>query len=110
MNATEVLHLRRTFEPTIGVIEGTTREIVAVDDLSLRFRKVRYSDCWDRTEPSRQLPPRCSPRFLFQPGAPSKKDSTSSGRRMSALYDLLGHILFAVFEIVAKRRGILEVF
>jgi ABC-2 type transport system ATP-binding protein len=34
MNTIEVSHLRRTFKSTIGVIKRSTREIVAVDDVS----------------------------------------------------------------------------
>ena len=34
MNAIEVSHLRRTFKSYVGVIKRTTKEIVAVDDIS----------------------------------------------------------------------------
>jgi ABC-2 type transport system ATP-binding protein len=39
MNAIEVSHLRRTFTSNIGVIKRTTREIVAVDDISFDIRE-----------------------------------------------------------------------
>jgi ABC-2 type transport system ATP-binding protein len=38
-NAIEVSHLRRTFTSSIGVIKRTTREIVAVEDLSFEIRE-----------------------------------------------------------------------
>ncbi len=38
-NAIEVLHLRRTFTSQIGVIKRTTREIIAVDDISFEIRE-----------------------------------------------------------------------
>ena len=39
MNAIEVSHLRRTFVSSIGVIRRTTREIVAVDDVSFDIQE-----------------------------------------------------------------------
>jgi len=39
MNAIEVSHLRRTFKSYIGVIRRTTREIVAVDDVSFDIQE-----------------------------------------------------------------------
>lgn len=39
MNAIEVSHLRRTFTSNIGVIKRTTREIVAVDDVSFEIQE-----------------------------------------------------------------------
>ena len=39
MNAIEVSHLRRTFKSHIGVIKRTTREIVAVDDVSFEIQE-----------------------------------------------------------------------
>ena len=39
MNAIEVSHLRRTFISNIGVIRRTTKEIVAVDDISFEIRE-----------------------------------------------------------------------
>jgi ABC-2 type transport system ATP-binding protein len=39
MNAIEVLHLRRTFKSHIGVIKRTTKEIVAVDDISFEIQE-----------------------------------------------------------------------
>ena len=39
MNAIEVLHLRRTFKSHIGVIKRTTKEIVAVDDVSFEIQE-----------------------------------------------------------------------
>ncbi len=39
MNAIEVSHLRRTFKSTIGVIKRTTREIVAVEDVSFEIQE-----------------------------------------------------------------------
>lgn len=38
-NAIEILHLRRTFSSSIGVIKRSTREIVAVDDVSFEIRE-----------------------------------------------------------------------
>lgn len=38
-NAIEVSHLRRTFTSSIGVIKRTTREIVAVEDVSFEIRE-----------------------------------------------------------------------
>jgi ABC-2 type transport system ATP-binding protein len=38
-NAIEVSHLRRTFICTIGIIKRTTREIVAVDDVSFDIQE-----------------------------------------------------------------------
>ena len=38
-NAIEVSHLRRTFTSTIGIIKRTTREIVAVDDVSFSIQE-----------------------------------------------------------------------
>jgi ABC-2 type transport system ATP-binding protein len=37
MNAIEVLHLRRVFKSNIGVIKRTTKEIIAVDDVSFEI-------------------------------------------------------------------------
>ncbi|HUE98971.1 MAG TPA: ABC transporter ATP-binding protein [Anaerolineales bacterium] len=39
VNAIEVSHLRRTFKSSIGVIKRTTKEIVAVDDVSLEIEE-----------------------------------------------------------------------
>ena len=39
LNAIEVSHLRRTFKSNIGVIRRTTREIVAVDDVSFEIQE-----------------------------------------------------------------------
>src|SRR5512141_34341 len=39
MNAIEVSHLRRTFKSNIGVIKRTTREVVAVDDVSFEIQE-----------------------------------------------------------------------
>ena len=39
VNAIEVSHLRRTFKSNIGVIKRTTKEIVAVDDVSFEIRE-----------------------------------------------------------------------
>src|SRR5689334_6700922 len=39
VNAIEVSHLRRTFKSHIGVIKRTTKEIVAVDDVSLAIQE-----------------------------------------------------------------------
>ncbi len=39
INAIEVSHLRRTFKSAIGVIKRTTREIVAVDDVSFEIQE-----------------------------------------------------------------------
>lgn len=39
MNAIEVSHLRRTFKSNIGVIKRTTKEIVAVDDVSFEIQE-----------------------------------------------------------------------
>ena len=39
VNAIEVSHLRRTFKSSIGVIKRTTKEIVAVDDVSFAIRE-----------------------------------------------------------------------
>jgi ABC-2 type transport system ATP-binding protein len=39
MNAIEVSHLRRTFKSNIGVIRRTTKEIVAVDDVSFAIQE-----------------------------------------------------------------------
>ena len=39
LNAIEVSHLRRTFKSNIGVIKRTTREIVAVDDVSFEIQE-----------------------------------------------------------------------
>ena len=39
VNAIEVLHLRRTFKSNIGVIKRTTKEIVAVDDVSFEIQE-----------------------------------------------------------------------
>src|SRR5512142_4112 len=39
VNAIEVSHLRRVFKSHIGVIKRTTREIVAVDDVSFEIRE-----------------------------------------------------------------------
>ena len=39
MNAIEVSHLRRTFKSNIGVIKRTTKEIVAVDDVSFGIQE-----------------------------------------------------------------------
>src|SRR6266487_267040 len=39
VNAIEVSHLRRTFISTIGIIKRTTREIVAVDDVSFDIQE-----------------------------------------------------------------------
>ncbi len=39
VNAIEVSHLRRTFISTIGIIKRTTREIVAVDDVSFNIQE-----------------------------------------------------------------------
>ncbi|MGE5464890.1 MAG: ABC transporter ATP-binding protein [Syntrophothermus sp.] len=39
MNAIEVSHLRRTFNSSIGVIKRSTREIVAVDDVSFDIQE-----------------------------------------------------------------------
>lgn len=39
VNAIEVSHLRRTFTSNIGVIKRTTREIVAVDDVSFEIQE-----------------------------------------------------------------------
>jgi ABC-2 type transport system ATP-binding protein len=39
MNAIEVLHLRRTFRSSLGVIKRTTKEIVAVDDISFAIQE-----------------------------------------------------------------------
>jgi ABC-2 type transport system ATP-binding protein len=38
MNAIEVSHLRRTFKSNIGVIKRTTKEIIAVDDVSFEIQ------------------------------------------------------------------------
>ena len=40
LNAIAVSHLRRTFKSNIGVIRRTTREIVAVDDVSFEIQEV----------------------------------------------------------------------
>jgi ABC-2 type transport system ATP-binding protein len=39
VNAIEILHLRRTFKSNIGVIKRTTKEIVAVDDVSFEIQE-----------------------------------------------------------------------
>ena len=39
MNAIEVLHLRRTFKSQIGVIKRSTKEVVAVDDVSFEIQE-----------------------------------------------------------------------
>jgi len=39
VNAIEVSHLRRTFKSSIGVIKRTTKEIVAVDDVSFEIQE-----------------------------------------------------------------------
>lgn len=39
MNAIEVSHLRRTFKSHLGVIKRTTKEIVAVDDVSFEIQE-----------------------------------------------------------------------
>jgi ABC-2 type transport system ATP-binding protein len=39
VNAIEVLHLRRTFKSNLGVIKRTTKEIVAVDDVSFGIQE-----------------------------------------------------------------------
>jgi len=39
VNAIEVWHLRRTFKSSIGVIKRTTKEIVAVDDVSFEIQE-----------------------------------------------------------------------
>jgi len=39
VNAIEVLHLRRTFKSSIGVIKRTTKEIVAVEDVSFEIQE-----------------------------------------------------------------------
>ena len=39
MNAIEVSHLRRTFKSNIGVIKRTTKEIVAVEDVSFEIQE-----------------------------------------------------------------------
>lgn len=39
VNAIEVLHLRRTFKSHVGVIKRTTKEIVAVDDVSFEIQE-----------------------------------------------------------------------
>ncbi len=39
VNAIEVTHLRRTFKSNIGVIRRTTKEIVAVDDVSFEIQE-----------------------------------------------------------------------
>ena len=39
MNAIEVAHLRRTFKSHVGVIKRTTKEIVAVDDVSFEIQE-----------------------------------------------------------------------
>ena len=39
MNAIEVLHLRRTFKSHIGVIKRSTKEVVAVDDVSFEIQE-----------------------------------------------------------------------
>lgn len=39
MNAIEVSHLRRTFKSNIGVIKRSTKEIVAVDDVSFEIQE-----------------------------------------------------------------------
>ena len=39
LNAIEVSHLRRTFKSHLGVIKRTTKEIVAVDDVSFEIRE-----------------------------------------------------------------------
>jgi ABC-2 type transport system ATP-binding protein len=39
VNAIEVSHFRRTFKSNIGVIKRTTKEIVAVDDVSFEIRE-----------------------------------------------------------------------
>jgi ABC-2 type transport system ATP-binding protein len=39
LNAIAVSHLRRTFKSNIGVIRRTTREIVAVDDVSFEIQE-----------------------------------------------------------------------
>jgi ABC-2 type transport system ATP-binding protein len=39
VNAIEVLHLRRTFKSNIGVLKRTTKEIVAVDDVSFEIQE-----------------------------------------------------------------------
>ena len=39
VNAIEVSHLRRTFKSNIGVIKRTTKEIVAVDDVSFEIKE-----------------------------------------------------------------------
>ena len=39
MNAIEVSHLRRTFKSNIGVIKRTTKEIIAVDDVSFEIQE-----------------------------------------------------------------------
>jgi ABC-2 type transport system ATP-binding protein len=39
VNAIEVLHLRRTFKSQIGVIKRSTKEVVAVDDVSFEIQE-----------------------------------------------------------------------
>src|SRR6266542_2863210 len=39
VNAIEVSHLRRTFKSRIGVIKRTTKEVVAVDDVSFEIQE-----------------------------------------------------------------------
>jgi ABC-2 type transport system ATP-binding protein len=39
MNAIEVSHLKRVFKSNIGVIKRTTREIIAVDDVSFGIQE-----------------------------------------------------------------------
>src|ERR671923_1548978 len=39
VNAIEVSHLRRTFKSNIGVLKRTTKEIVAVDDVSFEIQE-----------------------------------------------------------------------
>jgi ABC-2 type transport system ATP-binding protein len=39
VNAIEVAHLRRTFKSNIGVIKRTTKEIIAVDDVSFEIQE-----------------------------------------------------------------------
>src|SRR6266498_4874539 len=39
VNAIEVSHLRRTFKSSIGIIKRTTKEIVAVDDVSFGIQE-----------------------------------------------------------------------
>src|SRR5678815_2094242 len=39
MNAIEVSHLRRIFTSQIGVIKRTTREVIAVDDISFQIQE-----------------------------------------------------------------------